>query len=177
MIERAELGQLRKKHFASTIPTPGTLLSRSSFSLKVGLHSMVSSRSWSVRASSFSSHRMCARMRLPTASDGLNETSNGNEIMTHFRVNRRVYGVRKLWHALRRAVWSWPARLMRNAGISGVVCAAATPRPRPSVVIDRRRGIRICMSGRGTPPRVGTSGGWPTSPTCGCWRSSATSRC
>ena len=49
MIERAELGQLRKKHFASTIPTPGTLLSRSSFSLKVGLHSMVSSRSWSVR--------------------------------------------------------------------------------------------------------------------------------
>ena len=127
-----------------------------------------------VRASSFSSHRMCARSRvLPTASDGLNETSNGNEIMTHFRVNRRVYGVRKLWHALRRAVWSWPARLMRNAGISGVVCAAATPRPRPSVVIDRRRGIRICMTGRGTtPPRVGTSGGWPTSPTCGCWRSS-----
>ena len=48
-------------------PTPGTLLRSASFSLKVVLASMASSRSPSVRESSFPSHSTCARMRFLSA--------------------------------------------------------------------------------------------------------------
>lgn len=41
-----------------------------------------------------------------------------------FEANYRVYGVRKMWHALKRSGWSvgreQVARLMRTAGICGV---------------------------------------------------------
>src|SRR5215203_6525413 len=60
-------GSSARSVLQSTRPTPGTLLKRASFSLRVGLFSMVSSRSRSVRESSFSSHLMWASMRPQTA--------------------------------------------------------------------------------------------------------------
>src|SRR5215216_1471403 len=60
-------GSSARSVLQSTGPTPGTLLKRASFSLRVGLFSMVSSRSRSVRESSFSSHLMWASMRPQTA--------------------------------------------------------------------------------------------------------------
>jgi transposase InsO family protein len=48
-----------------------------------------------------------------------------NEVLTRFRANRRVYGVRKMWHEMRRAGHDvgrdQVARLMRIAGIAGAV--------------------------------------------------------
>jgi putative transposase len=48
-----------------------------------------------------------------------------NAVVTLFRANRRVYGVRKLWHEMRRAGFDvgrdQVGRLMRIAGIEGVV--------------------------------------------------------
>src|SRR5215217_3454488 len=51
---------------AKTGPTPGTPRESASFSRQVGLSRIAPSRSPSVRASSFSSHFMCASMRFPT---------------------------------------------------------------------------------------------------------------
>jgi HTH-like domain len=48
-----------------------------------------------------------------------------NALVDVYKANRRVYGVRKLWHALRRAGHDigrdQTARLMRTAGITGVL--------------------------------------------------------
>jgi putative transposase len=48
-----------------------------------------------------------------------------NAILDAWRANRRVYGVRKLWHAMRRAGWmlgrDQVARLMGIVGIAGVI--------------------------------------------------------
>src|SRR3954470_19625449 len=62
-----QLGQLSARRvLARTGPTPGTLLSSSSFSRQMALARIVSSRSESVLSSSFSSHRMCASIRFLT---------------------------------------------------------------------------------------------------------------
>ena len=53
---------------ASTGPTPGTLLSKASFSRHARLPLIASSRSPSMRSSSLSSHRTCASMRFFTGS-------------------------------------------------------------------------------------------------------------
>lgn len=48
-----------------------------------------------------------------------------NAVFDLWVVNRRVYGVRKLWHAARRAGHTWGrdqvGRLMRLAGITGAI--------------------------------------------------------
>jgi putative transposase len=48
-----------------------------------------------------------------------------NALLDAWRANRAVYGVRKLWHAMRRAGWNpgrdQVARLMRIVGIAGAV--------------------------------------------------------
>ena len=48
-----------------------------------------------------------------------------NALIDEFRANRRLYGLRKLWHAMRRAGYDigrdQTARLMRIAGITGIV--------------------------------------------------------
>src|SRR3954469_25108639 len=62
-----QLGQLSARRvLARTGPTPGTLLSSSSFSRQMALARIVSSRSESVLSSSFSSHRTCASIRFLT---------------------------------------------------------------------------------------------------------------
>ena len=72
-----------------------------------------------------------------------------NEVVTVFRANRRVYGVRKCWHELRRAGHEvgrdQVGRLMRIAGIEGAVRGAHRTRttrrdpaaPRHPDLVDR----------------------------------------
>src|SRR5215218_3682936 len=60
-------GSSAKSVLATTGPTPGTPRSSSSFSRQVGLSSIASSRSRSMRESSFSNHLTCASRRLRTA--------------------------------------------------------------------------------------------------------------
>lgn len=86
--------------------------------------------------------------------------------------------VRKLWHAARRAGLEvgrdQVGRLMSIAGIRGAV------RGRHRTITtrrdDTRHGTLTWSSAAGTPRPVRTSCGWPTSPTCGRWPGSATSR-
>src|SRR3954467_12633012 len=62
-----QLGQLSARRvLARTGPTPGTLLSSSSFSRQMALARIVSARAESVLSSSFSSHRTCASIHFLT---------------------------------------------------------------------------------------------------------------
>lgn len=77
------------------------------------------------RAGGFVSSRgyRAAKTRPPSVRS-LNDAVLIGEIATIFEANYRVYGVRKMWHALKRSGWSvgreQVARLMRTAGIRGV---------------------------------------------------------
>jgi transposase InsO family protein len=61
----------------------------------------------------------------PVSARDLADAYATNALVDIFRANRRVYGLRKLWHALRRAGHDigrdQTARLMRIAGITGIV--------------------------------------------------------
>ena len=76
-----------------------------------------------------------------------------NQLVTLFRANRRVYGVRKLWHEMRRAGHDvgrdQVGRLMRIAGIEGAVRGKHTTTttrrgqqdaPRHPDLVDRKWG-------------------------------------
>ena len=60
----------------------------------------------------------------PLSSRALRDEVLVGEVRRVFEENYRVYGVRKLWHAMRQKGWNigrdQVARLMRVAGISGV---------------------------------------------------------
>ena len=61
----------------------------------------------------------------PVSARDLADAYATNALVDEFRANRRLYGLRKLWHAMRRAGHDvgrdQTARLMRIAGITGVV--------------------------------------------------------
>lgn len=70
-----------------------------------------------------STYRAAVKQRVSPAA--LAEAYLVNDLVDSFRANRRVYGVRKCWHELRRAGHDvgrdQVARLMRIAGIGGAV--------------------------------------------------------
>ncbi len=61
----------------------------------------------------------------PVSAATLTDAYDANMLWNLWDANRRVYGVRKLWHAAKAAGYDWGrdrvARLMRLAGITGVV--------------------------------------------------------
>jgi len=61
----------------------------------------------------------------PVSATVLDDAYDANALFDLWVANRRVYGVRKLWHAAERAGHDWGrdkvARLMRIAGIDGIV--------------------------------------------------------
>ena len=61
----------------------------------------------------------------PVSARDLADAYLTNALVDEFRANRRLYGLRKLWHAMRRAGHDigrdQTARLMRIAGITGIV--------------------------------------------------------
>ena len=64
------------------------------------------------------------RAKSPVSDAELADAWAANTLVDLHRANRGVYGMRKLWHAARRAGHHWGrdqvARLMRMAGIDGV---------------------------------------------------------
>jgi hypothetical protein len=65
-----------------------------------------------------------ARVSCPVSAAELGDAYAANTLVDLYRKNRRVYGVRKLWHTARRAGHPWGrdqvGRLMAIAGIDGV---------------------------------------------------------
>ena len=65
-----------------------------------------------------------SRVACPVSAAELADAYAANILVDLFRVHRRLYGVRKLWHAARRAGHDWGrdqvGRLMALAGIDGV---------------------------------------------------------
>jgi putative transposase len=65
-----------------------------------------------------------ARVKTPVSPAKLADAYAANTLVDLYRANRRVYGVRKLWHAARRAGHRWGrdqvGRLMAIADIDGV---------------------------------------------------------
>jgi putative transposase len=84
-----------------------------------------------------------------------------NAVIDLWRKNKELYGIRKMWRAMRRAGYrigrDQVGRLMRIAGIQGVRRGdhRTSPRPAPRA----RLGILTCSSGAGTRPRSPTCGG------------------
>ena len=91
-----------------------------------------------------------AALKAPVSAAELADAYATNALVTLFRDNRKVYGVRKLWHEMRRAGFDvgrdQVARLMRIAGIRGAVRGEHTTRttergeqsaPRHPDLIDR----------------------------------------
>ncbi len=78
----------------------------------------------------------------PLSSRALRDEVLVGEVRRVFEENYRVYGVRKLWHAMRRESWyigrDQVARLMRIAGISGVHLGRKPVTTRPSPTPDTR---------------------------------------
>jgi putative transposase len=64
------------------------------------------------------------RLKTPVSAAELADAYATNALVDLYRVNRGLYGVRKLWHAARRAGHPWGrdqvGRLMGIAGIDGV---------------------------------------------------------
>jgi putative transposase len=73
-----------------------------------------------------------AKQQGPVSASELDDAYAANTLFGLWVANRRVYGVRKLWHAAKRAGHDWGrdrvARLMRLAGIEGVVRGKHTTR-------------------------------------------------
>lgn len=101
------------------------------------------------RAGGFLSSRgyRAANTRAPSARS-FNDAVLTGEIAAIFEANYRVYGVRKMWHALKRAGWTvgreQVARLMRTARIRGV--------RRGRAPITTRKGRQADTRGSGQPP-------------------------
>ncbi len=78
----------------------------------------------------------------PLSSRALRDEVLVGEVRRVFEENYRVYGVRKLWHAMRREGWNigrdQVARLMRIAGISGIRRGRKPVTTRPSPTPDTR---------------------------------------
>ena len=78
----------------------------------------------------------------PPSSRALRDEVLVGEVRRVFEENYRVYGVRKLWHAMRQKGWNigrdQVARLMRVAGISGVRRGRKPVTTRPSPTPDTR---------------------------------------
>ena len=119
-----------------------------------------------------------ARSRSPLTDAELGEAYLANQLRSLWQDNWGVYGARKLWHAARRAGYDLGrdqvARLMKIAGITGTI--RGRHRTRTSSVTGLRRGIRIWSGAAGRCRPAVTSCGWPTSPMCGPWPGSSTSR-
>jgi putative transposase len=64
------------------------------------------------------------RVKCPVSDAELDDAYAANTLVDLYRTNRRLYGVRKLWHTARRAGHDWGrdqvGRLMGIAGIDGV---------------------------------------------------------
>ena len=73
-----------------------------------------------------------AKQQGPVSAAELDDAYDANTLFDLWVADRRVYGVRKLWHAAKRAGHGWGrdrvARLMRIAGIDGVVRGKRTTR-------------------------------------------------
>ena len=90
-----------------------------------------------------------AKQQGPVSAADLDDTYDANTLFDLWVANRGVYGVRKLWHAVKRAGHGWGrdrvARLMRIAGINGLALTAwyvASAAPaQPSATSPRRRGV------------------------------------
>ena len=91
-----------------------------------------------------------AKQQGPVSAADLDDAYDANTLFDLWVANRGVYGVRKLWHAAKRAGHGWGrdrvARLMGIAGIDGVVRGKRTTRtterdesapPRHPDLIDR----------------------------------------
>ena len=76
------------------------------------------------------------RVKAPLSAAELGDAYAANLLVDLYRASRGMYGVRKLWHAARRAGYPWGrdqvGRLMGIAGIDGV------PRGRRSTGTTRR---------------------------------------
>ncbi len=81
-----------------------------------------------------------AGIKTPVTAADLTDAYLANEVVTQFRKNRGVYGVRKLWHTMCRAGHDigrdQVARLMRIAGIEGIRRGAA----RRTTTTEQREG-------------------------------------
>lgn len=103
-----------------------------------------------------------------------------NVVFDLWRTNRGLYGVRKLWHAARRAGHNLGrdqvARLMRLIGIDGIVRGRGAPRKPPNHARCPRCGTRIWSGGPGRRRTGRISGGLPISPTAGLCPGSVTPR-
>ena len=101
-----------------------------------------------------------------------------NAIVDIYRRNKCVYGVRKMWHAARRAGLrvgrDQVGRLMRIAGVQGVRRGAH--RTVTTTRDERARGTRTWSNAAGRPRTGPTRSGVRTSPTCGPQPGSATCR-
>jgi hypothetical protein len=85
------------------------------------------------------------RVVSPVSAAELADAYAANTLVDLHRKNRRVYGVRKLWHTARRAGHQWGrdqvGRLMGLAGIDGARRRRHSTIPRPGNPL--RRGTRI----------------------------------
>ena len=122
-----------------------------------------------------------AALKVRVSPAALADAYHVNALVDLFRTNRRVYGVRKLWHTAGRAGLDLGrdqvARLMRIAGIGGIVRGehtTTTTQPSASSGIPRQPDL---IDRAWSAPHGQISGGWPTSPTSGHWPGSATPRC
>lgn len=120
-----------------------------------------------------------ARKATPVTPAMLRQAYLVNALTDVWPDNWGVYGARKHWHAARRVGLDigrdQVARLMTIGGISGAV--RGRHRTRTTERDDRAPrhpgpGAPAAGTGRPSP----TSCGWPTSPTCGRWLGSSTSR-
>lgn len=118
-----------------------------------------------------------ARQAVPVSTVELVDAYAANAVLDCWTANRGVYGVRKLWHALRREGHhlgrDQVGRLVGIVGISGAVRGehrTRTPRRDPA-----RAGTRTWCNAAGTCSPDQTSGGLPTSPMSGRSPASSTS--
>jgi putative transposase len=103
-----------------------------------------------------------------------------NAVFDLWVADRRVYGVRTLWHAAKRAGHRWGrdrvARLMRIAGIDGVVRGRRTIKTTERDDNVPARHPDLIGRAWSTPTRARISGGWPILRIVGHCRGSATPR-
>ncbi|MDB5716391.1 MAG: integrase [Sphingomonadales bacterium] len=125
-----------------------------------------------------------ARLKVPVSAAELADAYAADTLVNLYRAHRGLYGVRKLWHAARRAGHPWGrdqvGRLMGIAGLDGV---RRGHRRTVTTTRDKTAPRHPDLIDRAGPPRPSrTSGGSRTSPTCGRWpdsspRAAARRRC
>lgn len=114
----------------------------------------------------------------PVSATQIAEAYDAHAVYQAFHRNRGVYGVRKVWHTMRREGRAMGrdqvGRLMRICGITGVV--RGKHRTVTTQGDDRARATPIWWIGSGRCRHARISGGWLTSPTAGPWLGSSTPR-